>query len=209
MTDKPILFSGPMIRAILDGRKTQTRRVLKPLTPVQYERGITACETPDGARWRLLYAIGDRLWVREKFAVSGIGWGKKPIDAIGGKVHYTADPDHGWHDYWGNWHPSIHMPRWASRLTLVVTDVRVQRLQEISEADARAEGARFAMEPTRKLQGWTFDEVYSRAMARDAFAHLWDGLNAKRGFGWAANPWVVALTFTVHRCNIDQMATAS
>lgn len=214
MTDKPILFSASMIRALLDGRKTQTRRVLndkqvKRVADIPSEEleslQIEGWDISDGTEECLgeylfktpIYA-GDRLWVRESFQVSGIGWGKKPKDAHGGKVHFMADPDHGWQDYWGGWHPSIHMPRWASRLTLVVTDVRVQRVQEISEADAIAEGI-FESDVNMYPELGT---------ARHHFEDLWDSLNSKRGFGWDDNPWVTAITFTVHRCNIDQMEAA-
>lgn len=194
MADKPILFSGPMVRALLNGSKTQTRRVLKPTAE--------AFETPK-------YRRGDRLWVRERFAISGIGWGKKPSEAIGGRVHFHADPDHGWQTYWGNWHPSIHMPRWASRLTLIVTDMRVQRVQDISETDAIEEGCRpFFDEANPKICAGPNGHQHKMAPLKgpvDDFHRLWDSLNAKRGFGWDANPWVVATTFTVHRCNIDQM----
>lgn len=87
------------------------------------------------------------------------------------------------------------MLRWASRLTLVVTDVRVQRVQEISEEDAIAEGV-FESDVNMYPELGT---------AQHHFQDLWDSLNAKRGFGWSENPWVVATTFTVHKCNIDQM----
>jgi len=209
MTDKPIIFSAPMVRALLDGRKTQTRRVLKvqPPEPCTFSgfysvpltgafqcrlQGETTLHTQ-----RLPYAPGDKLWVRERFAVSGIGWGKKPREARGGRVHFHAEPDHGWHDYWGSWRPSIHMPRWASRLTLIVTDIRVQRLQDITEADAMAEG----------VDAVTMEDAPRQAAMsrRSDFARLWNSLHGADSGD--ANPWVVALNFTVHRCNIDAEAT--
>ncbi|WP_320176658.1 hypothetical protein [Roseovarius pacificus] len=232
MTDKPILFSGPMIRALLEGRKSQTRRVLKPQPPsveaVHDLAGIGYHWFPpkDPAQpWRpvgpvwavrklmgrepsisLPYAPGDRLWARESFQAHS--WAADCVT-----IRYRAeektkgfieqieqikypDGEKNAFKYIAPrgpiyWRPSIHMPRWASRLTLIVTDVRVQRLQEISEADARAEGA---------LTG--DHSVY-------AFSQLWGSLNADRGFGWEANPWVSATTFTVHKCNIDQMEDAA
>lgn len=233
MTDRPILFSGPMIRALLDGRKTQTRRVLK-LPEQKTLRGEWEATTAGGpgvtlkdgtpyperaAIWHTQtgccvtpgYVHGDQLWVRERFAVSGIGWGKKPSEARGGKVHFHADPEHGWHDYWGSWRPSIHMPRWASRLTLTVTDVRVQRLQEISEDDARAEGVErraFTKLDGTDPQEWWVGHENGRATAKSAFRDLWDSLNADRA-PWASNPWVCAVSFTVHQGNIDQAGLAA
>ena len=212
MIDRPILFSGPMIRALLDGRKTQTRRVIT-------KKAAHDALAIFGADFLLLpgnvdligYAPGDRLWVRERFAVSGIGWGKKPSEAHGGKVHFHADPENGWHDYWGSWRPSIHMPWRASRLTLTVTDVRVQRLQEISEDDARAEGVErrtFTKLDGTDPQEWWIGHENGRATAKSAFRDLWDSLNADRA-PWDSNPWICAVSFTVHQGNIDQVRVAA
>jgi hypothetical protein len=211
MADKPILFSGDMIRALLDGRKTQTRRVItKAAADDALATFGTDFLTLPGNRDLLPVnaAPGDRLWVRERFAVSGIGWGKKPSEAIGGRVHFHADPDHGWHSYWGNWRPSIHMPRWASRLTLTVTNVRVQRLNQISEGDAMAEGIEPYGQATWK--DYQSDSItHCRHDARGSFRTLWDSLNDARGYGWEANPWVAAYTFTVTRRNIDAAPVAA
>lgn len=220
MADKPILFSAPMVQALLDGRKMQTRRIIKDRGDLpqfcagrydnkddpsnygwqDYERGewITLDQFQ---RYRFVpHRIGDRLWTRECFAVSGIGWGKKPKDARGGKVHYRADPDHGWQDYWGSWRPSIHMPRWASRLTLIVTDVRVQRLGDISNEDAIAEGI--------KPHGHAFtgygDQADIWMAPYDSFKSLWNSINGPEA--WDANPWVAAYSFRVIRANIDSEA---
>ena len=111
------------------------------------------------------------------------------------------------------WKPSIFMPRWASRLTLTVTDVRVQRLQEISTDDAKSEGipefaedaGRIGLPAVSGIDGCEWDNRSSV----ENFRLLWDSLNAKRGYGWDANPWVSAYTFTVHRQNIDQMERAA
>lgn len=137
--DRPILFSGPMVRALLDGRKTQTRRVA---TFVQETDGLFHIRNSGGGVFGVSedrvpivapdyapYSTGDRLWVREAFTDLRVYGG-------GPDVLYRVD---GGPDYL-KWKPGIHMPRGASRLTLTVTDVRVQRLQEISEEDAQAEG---------------------------------------------------------------------
>lgn len=230
MTDRPILFSGPMVRTLLDCRKSQTRRVLKPQPEFRGGAGDWSdpeewgWEDEDGAPISVLdirpngFARGDRCWVREAHALvprtayrGSVGTGtiqqiEHPTDG------YTAAVFREGFDRSGSppWRPSIHMPRWASRLTLTVTDVRVQRLQEISEADALAEG----IERMKSGRGY-YDHTVSKAMVRagiwhrrasEAFASLWDSLNASRGFGWDANPWVVALTFSVEQRNIDKVA---
>ena len=220
MTDRPIIFSAPMIRALLDGRKTQTRRLLS----IQGRRGFTEfgpSDTP-GYDWhfrdarmlwhdlrhadliaRLPWAVGDFLWVQEAwnlFALSQDAEESWPVrsvpradprkddDAVRG--HYVVDYAATASDD-GPWRPSIHMPRWASRLTLTVTDVRVQRLQEISEEDAQAEGV-----PPFVWVGRHLDAPH-----RYNFQLLWDELHGSGS--WNANPHVVALTFTVAQRNID------
>lgn len=225
MTDKPILFSGPMVRAILDGRKTQTRRVVK---------GNPYIAKP------LPYAPGDRLWCREtwathpcaKNAVSPKGHGHQWGSPIY-RATFGAELDPKCEGF-SPWASSIHMPRWASRLTLVVTEVRVRRLQEISREDAIAEGIfeAFTVGDARR-EGLAWGEVpadaandamyyiadYDPALAEDAdraitldprvaFRSFWDSIYAKRGYGWDKDPWVVALTFEPHQCNIDRMGDA-
>jgi len=205
MADRPIIFSGPMVRALLDGRKNQTRRVLKPQPPEwarfwqqdgdgwgwtdRDEDTDDLCHWPDYYKpMAPPYSVGDRLWVRE-------AWAPNPDFAFAPPcaLCYRADPGHEHDDL--KWKPSIHMPRWASRLTLTVTYVRVQRMQDITSADAIAEGCR----PYANSQTIDCDTPDPRNDFRD----LWNSLNAKRGFGWDANPWVAALTFTVHKGNID------
>ena len=223
MADKPIIFSAPMVRALLDGRKTQTRRVLKPLPRRTIffdpqKAGADQFQEPH-------YATGDRLWVREafttcekhKFMIAYRADGEcgawcwdgdgKPIFIHHGHV-LEASPRGQWGfaRYGGRWRSPIHMPRWASRLTLTVTDARVQRLQEISEADAAAEGC--------EATGWRptygnpdnagFEESIP---AKDAFADLWNSLHGPGA--WEANPWVAAYTFTVQRGNIDAIKETS
>jgi hypothetical protein len=202
MTDRPILFSAPMIRALLDGRKTQTRRVLKEQPPegakfFAWDLGpagaFASFIKPDVRGNADLYPSrlpawrGDQLWVREAFCPR-LGW-PAPV----AKPHYRADDDRP--EWRSLWKPSIHMPRWASRLTLIVADVRVQRLQDISEADARAEGV--------NPDAWVQPDGTDTPSYVSAFQTLWNSLHGPDA--WAANPWVVALTFTVHPRNIDQI----
>lgn len=190
MGDKPIIFSAPMARALLDGRKSQTRRVLKPQpVPCLSWSEPPAGTYPSDKGWsRIPYAVGDRLYVRETC--------KQIPDSKPGGYFVPGSPFYGvewfyradgncplWAD--GKWRPSIHMPRWASRLTLTVTDVRVQRLQEISDEDAQAEGMAPLMNP---------EPV-------EAFRTLWNSLHGPDA--WDANPWVVAVSFSVQHGNID------
>ncbi len=184
MRERPILFSGPMVRAILDGRKTQTRRVVKgvsnanciPVRGATVRRG-TITHVLDAARYCPYGKPGDRLWVRETWAYAPAAVYAK-VDRDGPFV-YAADGDGYGRTLSGQWTPSIHMPRWASRLTLEVTSVRVERLQGISYDDMRAEGMAVAhpLDPT------------------EVFRETWDSLNATRGFGWDANPWVWVIEF--------------
>lgn len=207
MTDRPILFSSPMVRALLDGRKTQTRRVVKPRRHASLFDGSWTDDyvlDPGNQSWReseYSWRIGDRLWVRESI--------DKVCTSPEHEVCYMAD----WpgNDPRGlGWRPSIHMPRWASRLTLVVTGVRVQRIQDIDEADAEAEGVE-EVDPWEgvrrfKVYGTGGEDLACPYGARLSFSTLWDSLNEARGFGWDVNPWVVAVTFTVEHRNIDEVA---
>ncbi len=212
MTDRPILFSSPMVRALLDGRKTQTRRVIT-------KKAAHNALAIFGADFLLLpgnvdligYAPGDRLWVREGFSGPYGCRNLPPRDwPNAGPIWHWADgnPEHG---DWTRPKPSIHMPRWASRLTLTVTNVRVQRLQEISDPDAAAEGVE--QRTVTKLDGsdpqnWWFGHENGRATAKSAFRDLWDSLNADRA-PWLSNRWVCAVSFAVHKCNIDQVGVAA
>lgn len=203
MSDRPIIFSAPMIRALLDGRKSMTRRILKPQPnmlnggfPLNNGRGSYSTD----AGWkRYSYAVGDRLWVREALICATENMGE--FASFADVVCYAEDGSTALRDFqmvdWP-WKREMlnarFMPRWASRLTLIVTDVRVQRLQEISEADAVAEG----IEPGRRLSCGGMSHT-----AVDIFCDLWNSIHGPEA--WALNPWVAALSFTVHRCNIDQM----
>lgn len=222
--ERPILFSGPMVRALLDGRKTQTRRVVKPQPPAPVTSAYRPFLQTDPGQWqgfaeidhlihwygRCPYGIrGDRLWVRETWSLADTPSG------------YAYAADHlqdtkGW-----GWKPSIHMPRRASRLTLEVTEVRVQRLQDISREDAIAEGA--SQTPGG---GWSMDWSRVGTLGRDgeriaardislgdprmAFANFINQLHGGPSWNFyyngdgrypepifEANPWVWAVSFRV------------
>ena len=218
MTDRPIIFSAPMVRAMLEGRKTQTRRVLKPQPGVVDSGGLPAALVAlDGYAVpgrvqprRVPYAPGDRLWVRETWRPHYLGDGVWNLDVsypADGERRTICDGEFGDKDWnWpkaadrGNVTP-LHMPRWASRLTLTVTDVRVQRLQDISEADAVAEGCDAVLALTIKRPNGAHP-----GNPRECYCDLWNSLHGPGA--WDANPWVVAVTFTVQRGNIDQMPGA-
>lgn len=226
MKDRPILFSGAMVRALLAGTKTQTRRIVKP----QHGPG-EVCEAafaPGSGSLCNQWAIhdvagyhrircpfgrrGDRLWVRETFTeyighhvIGGQRWAYAAdcTDDCGERIRQ----DYIKAGYPYRWKPSIHMPRVASRILLEITEVRVQRLQEISEEDALAEGishrdvivrtsyegnAHHEFTESRFLHGkWPHCEVFESAV--DAYADLWESLHGAGS--WAANPHVWAISF--------------
>ena len=167
MTIRPIIFSAEMVRALLDGRKTQTRRLAT--SPLR------RCEP------------GDLLYVRETWRPNHSG------DRSRG-AQYRADKPANWRDQ-TVFKPSIHMPRWASRLTLRVTDVRFQSLRDISSADIWAEGTPSYC--SNRLGG-----PFTR------WRRLWNGLHNKPGERWEDNPQIVALTFEVIHGNVDEIARA-
>ncbi len=208
---KPILFSGPMVKAILEGRKTQTRRVLRKQPPAHWvykgdDGGNPYLPRESGHYWMDGYAcwrpklcpygqVGDRLWVRETFRVNVAVVGPTLVD-VAPCIQYVAD----WHvdttkrwpedKPYNNWRqpkvPSIHMPRNLSRITLEITGVKVERIQDISQGDSYAELGKSILAPTRALGGILGE-----------FRDLWDSINAKRGYGWDVNPWDWALAFKV------------
>ena len=217
MKETGMLFNGAMVRALLDGRKTQTRRIVKG----QEFWGDAAINARpiDGGLWRIEGAtqinpwlldnsvtfvdvkspfgqVGDRIWVRETFALSVIDPdGGPPEDAPENYdvIYREGDqPDGGWTDSAGNkisapWKPSLHMPRWASRITLEITDVRIERLHDISEADSIAEGIELT------LRGWKstkYEHVFYTLPVM-AFQDLWEST----GGDWNANPWVWVIEF--------------
>ena len=165
------------------------------------------------------FNIGDLLWVREAWSGEYVfrhikPSQRRPMDTGHGtaafpqSVHYWADGKPEFGD-WERPRPSIHMPRYASRLILSVTDVQLQRLQDISKEDAIAEGLhQNLMAPEYAKQrgcDWTYPGETQVADPISAFADLWNSINAKRGFSWDVNPVVVAITFAPHPCNINQL----
>ena len=211
MADKPIPFSAPMVRAILDGRKSMTRRVLKPQP---YDAGDCRAVHTGGRTWRLVvlahaavgddwtvpYAPGDLLWVKEAWrAELAFDW-TPPRDIPAGKpIYYEAAPEETTPDCAGKLRPSRFMCRWMSRLTLEVTDVRVQRLQEISANDCLAEGiapvARDSAQNGGGVRGWGLPEHggLGEPTAIAAFRDLWQSIHGENS--WSTNPWVVAVSF--------------
>lgn len=201
MTDRPIIFSAPMVRAMLDGRKTQTRRLAWSTKPPKGYL-VAGNETYRGATvWQNARA-GDRLWVRENFRILFAGadailksfavdeWKAVDRGALAGKL--LTDK------YGAEFRPSIHMPRWASRLTLIVTATKRERLQQISGDDAEAEGV------FRHVDEHSVEKIFRSDRASSAilyFRELWTKLHGEAS--WDANPEVVALTFTVAKRNID------
>ena len=186
MSEKPILFSGPMVRAIIEGRKTMTRRVVK--------RNCAGRAELHGKQWHIqdpnsVLACpygqpGNTLWVRETWGIHECAdamYQRDRCEVGRGLLHYQADE--GLHPV-PRWRSPRFMPRWASRITLRVMSVRVERLQEITREDAKAEGAEEAEEGS--LIGPRFN-----------FMNLWDSINAKRGYGWAVNSWVWVVGFEV------------
>lgn len=249
MTERSIIFNGAMVRAIQDGRKTQMRRVVKPppteLWDPRERRSVWRWQPKDydinleHLNQCLLGKLcpygqpGDRLWVRETHRqLSGPDWGEHqrgaPLEYKADGVYPSAIP----------WRSPIHMPRWASRITLEVTEVRVERVQGISEEDAVAEGlSEFLLgNPKRPITsptvaaaaalgfctllpasrrrflatcasatfagvaGWlaggNTPQAFPKKLSnRQVFALIWDSINARRGYGWEANPWVFVIGF--------------
>jgi len=212
--ERPIIFSAPMVRAILECRKVQTRRVMKP-----QPKNIVLKESR--------YQVGARLWVKETWQTTDEAISEEP-----GVVYRATDPDWESMEGW-KWRPSIFMPRWASRLTLEITDVRVQRIQDISGQDCYFEGCVPDWEEfedaTCYQEEWEEPEEFNEECEEEcdwinfgrnlvhsgehkkwkhdrlnyalrlAYRSLWDSLNEESGFGWETNPWVWAITFKVLR----------
>ena len=214
--ERPILFSGPMVRAIIDGRKTQARRVIKH----RENRWECGDDGATGKVWPFwpCYVFGepepidmpcpygnrgDRLWVREKSRVASVttghgAWYSLEYAAGGGSGVMLGEMPGRWfpaisHNIDGSmrWQPSNHMPRWASRITLEVTGVRVERLQDISEADAMAEGAERPVLSATELDGMPVHPM--TGSYADGFRDLCESINGPES--WAANPWVWVIEF--------------
>lgn len=236
MKERPILFSGDMVRAILAGRKTQTRRTrgLEKISerPDDWAQAVMLSDGsfsfwypggagvqefaqrayPNGGGIRCPYGVpGDRLWVRETwYPAVRVGFMLTPARtpseiAQAREAHYKSDADNRAFELPKplHWKPGIHMPRWASRITLEIVSVRVQRVQDISEDDARAEGIIPTVQSRPEYGGaicthfgipgddWQHTEI----TAQKRFIVLWNSINAKRGLGWDINPWVWAIEF--------------
>lgn len=213
MNARPILFSGPMIRALREGRKTQTRRIIKP----QPKLALDIDPATVGPAWdagfidvRCPYGqSGDLLWVREAWRtaadidhLNATEMAAQCIEAGCRKpwapMQYEADQGRtNWDniDEVGRYRHARFMPRWASRLTLRITGVRVQRLQEISGTDAAAEGVDHPGDSNPYING--------DAIARILFRDLWESINGPGS--WNVNPYVWALSFQVIHANIDQV----
>lgn len=217
--ERPILFSSEMVRAILDGRKTMTRRVAKdltewvgeetqqgPLDRVYYDaaRGVAVNEyqhrvdDTTTAEFKCPYGQpGDRLWVRETFQLGTCDnpkcHGMAGYSDGESKLHPDSQPgSESWARLWRRI-PSIHMPRWASRITLEVTAVRVERLLDITESDALSEGVTIPADNPDYDEDDPCDD--DPCNYKSAFLYLWDALNARRGYGWESNPWVWVVEF--------------
>lgn len=207
MADRPILFSAPMVRALLDGRKTQTRRTLNPQPHLIGTTGSYIGK--DGKGHQIRIAIGDRLYVRENWRTSPEHDDTAPRDlANGAPLCFLADTGLTFPSpLWGRHRQAMHMPRWASRLTLTVTDVRVERLQDVSRGDAIAEGL-IKLPATGRYVVTKGDQYFGSASfdPREVYSWLWDNINSEGA--WQANPWVVAYTFSVQHGNIDQIGGA-
>lgn len=189
--ERPFLLNGAMVLETLALRKRQSRRPVKfnQVGRVQLHGKQWHIEDPNAILACPYGQPGDRLWVRETWAHIDDYTGSDPgTRALLDRCFYRADYPKGdvLDDELTRWRPSIHMPRWASRITLEITGVRVERVQEISEADAEAEG----------VEASTFDGGQSFEY-RLNFPDLWDSINAKRGFGWDANPLVWVIEFKV------------
>lgn len=195
---KPILFNTDMVRAILDGRKTVTRRVMKPQPMFYTGRKFIFADDICPKKWESCdniietyqYQPDDILYVRETFAKIGedvdIDWFENSEQLYNGMYIYKADGI-DLSDI-GRWHPSIHMPKNATRIFLRVTDVRVERLQDIDDESAKAEGANYGIGVSEKM----------KETAIDRFAKIWNHTVKKNDlskYGWGANPFVWVIEF--------------
>lgn len=187
--ERPIIFSGAMVRAILEGRKTQTRRVVQP----QHEFSPSMRESAYASKICPYGQAGDWLWVRETFCI-GYEYATGAFTALPfhgcesvRKAFYRATDDDAPDGAKRPWKPSIHMPRWASRITLEIASVRVERVQDISGEDCVAEGIDCLYEPDTNTPADHYN--------RQSFVYLWNTINGKRGYGWPVNPWVWVIEF--------------
>lgn len=206
MKEHPIIFSDEMVNSILGVRKTQTRRVIKPqpsggeqfhLMGWDWSQGHCQFGDEKGPIYPEIHCKygkpGDRLWVKENWAIAehvslgvGISYPKDP--ETGNAVMFKATyKNESFPEFIPKWISSRFMPRWARRITLEIVNIRVERVQEISEKDAKVEGA-----PLGRVLGWGRLGMQSH---REGFIELWDSINAKRGYGWDVSPWVWVIEF--------------
>jgi hypothetical protein len=191
--ERPILFSGPMVRAILAGRKTQTRRIVKPQRIVEddedsprwsffihHPKCLGHCDYACGPYGCPYGAPGDRLWVRETWAPIPSG----PVTPQNGVLYFADEHAEKW-----LWRPSIFMPRWASRITLEIVGVRVERLHAITEADAISEGV--TVLPSAEIAAIVAHDTPGRM----EYWALWESINGRGS--WDLNPWVWVVEFKV------------
>lgn len=211
--ERPILFNGDMVRAILSGAKTQTRRAIKP-QPIEpsfldapdsykpkYEGGVLRLATPRGVQ--LIPCPfgqpGDRLWVRETWKTHSTFDHLSPREVPPlSNIFYAADDRYS--PSAAHWRPSTHMPRWACRLVLEITGVRVERLQALTNADWEAEGICFCMEDPDTAAGRAFNEAEHYAIAGVGMRgspedHGMRAQFAEQGLDWDSNPWVWVVEF--------------
>jgi len=205
MKERPILFNGEMVRAVLDGRKTQTRRVVKNKRmefvggrgclddPESWgfedEHGVFHClpargKAPSRDDINPPYGVpGDRLWVRETWR-----GGNDTLESVFYRADDLLPSTPVYQNINVKWKPSIHMPRWASRILLEITDIRVERVQDISAGDANAEGISSINDKGDLITKTYLDPV-------GEFKNLWNSISEAKGFGWNMNPWVWVVEF--------------
>ncbi|WP_018265507.1 hypothetical protein [Methylosinus sp. LW4] len=219
MSDLPIPFSAPMIHALLENRKTMTRRILPHVdhlenlpSEMQEDYELQNRLFGEEGRWLVAerpvhYAAANRLWVKEAWRAAVSFDGFKPSEIVPGNyVHYEADRRR---DDLGRYRHARFMPRWASRITLIVEGVKVERLQDISEADAIAEGCFKGPATGRIFESSSAARLGCAewANARDWYADLWESLHGEDA--WSANPYVAAITFRTVKQNIGTLPTTT
>lgn len=226
-TERPISFNSEMVRAILEGRKTQTRRVVKPqpfldtsMKHTMFIGGTVWMKGKKFADWAHCIKnpnsmiqfspygqVGDRLWVRENFRYENCDWDldhwetlvfytvpDPSVDQLVSRQKWLPSPEVEPFGFFDGWDEPVKMPRWASRITLEITDVRVERLQDISEQDAMAEGVQLDAQEFHRWKAYGA-ETSVFALPRLSFRSLWNSISKKRDFCWEKNPWIWVIEF--------------